>query len=239
MGSNWFRPSLPVALALLTIGSILFSGRAVRGNAPFLVTGEAQKSAVAGQPNAPNAPPVMIEGFRQARFGMSEEQVRQIVHKDFPAAKIISAINPAEKTTVLAVTGTDLLPDTGNAHISYIFGYRSKKLIQVNIVWTSDRTSSGDAAVVAAANSLRDYFAAENFPPNSVVVNYRLAGNAILVFRGTDEQKRTVLLVLSGAAVAARPEDRKAPRPAPLTLELSYVEDAAHPDVFRIAKGLF
>src|SRR6267378_5730007 len=33
------------------------------------------------QPNPPAAPPVTIEGFRQARFGMSEEQVRQAIRK--------------------------------------------------------------------------------------------------------------------------------------------------------------
>jgi len=45
-------------------------------------------------------------------------------------------------------------------------------------------------------------------------------------------------LVLSGVA-AARREEKKGPRPPPLTLELSYILDAAHPDVFRIAKGQF
>ena len=72
-----------------------------------------------------------------------------------------------------------------------------------------------------------------------LISRFAARSNAILVFRATDEQKRTVLLVLSGGAAAARAEDKKPPRPAPLTLELSYVEDAAHPDVFRIAKGLF
>ena len=73
-------------------------------------------------------PPVAIEGFREARFGMNDEQVRQAIHKDFPAAtgKVASAIHPSEKTIVLSVTVTDLLPHTGNARISYNLGYRSK-----------------------------------------------------------------------------------------------------------------
>jgi hypothetical protein len=45
--------------------------------------------------------------------------------------------------------------------------------------------------------------------------------------------------VLSGVAASARPEEKKAPQPPPLTLELSYIEDAAHPDVFRIGRGQF
>ena len=87
--------------------------------------------------------------------------------------------------------------------------------------------------------SLRDYFSGESFKPDSVVANHQLAPDAILVFRASDEQKRTILLVLSGIAAAARAEDKKTPKPPPLTLELSYIEDPAHPDVFRIGRGQF
>ena len=172
---------------------------------------------------------------------MSEEQVRQAIRKDFPgaASRLMVAIHPSEKTTVLSLTVTDLLPHTGNARISYILGYRSKKLAQINIVWTSDGTEAGDQTVVGIANSLRDYFATENFKPDSVVVNHQLPAGAILVFRASDAQNRTVLLMLSGVAASARPEEKKAPKTPPLSLELSYIEDAAHPDIFKISKGQF
>ena len=201
--------------------------------------GAAKDQSGRDQPSPPCGPPAQIEGFRQARFGMSEEQVRQAIRKDFPgaAAKLTVAVHPSEKTTVLSLSVTDLLPHTGNARRSYILGYRSKKLAQINIVWTSDGTAAGDETVVGMANSLRDYFTSENFKPDSVIVNHQLAANAILVFRGSDEQKRTVLLVLSGVAASARSEDKK--EPPPLTLELSYIEDPAHPDVFKIGKGQF
>src|SRR5260370_374687 len=100
-------------------------------------------------------------------------------------------------------------------------------------------TPAGDETAVGIANALRDYFASENFKPDSIVANHQLAENTILVFRGSDDQKRTVLLVLSGVAASARSEEKKAPKPSPLTLELSYIEDAARPDVFRIGKGQF
>jgi hypothetical protein len=132
-----------------------------------------------------------------------------------------------------------LLPNTSTARISYIFGYRSKKLIQINVVWTSAGSAASDEAIVAAANSLRDYFAAQRYNPNSSVANRQLADNTIVVFRANDLQARTVLLVLSGAAAAARSEDKKQPQASPLTLKLSYILDAAHPDIFRIAKGQF
>ena len=200
-----------------------------------------EQGAAKDQPSPAAGPPATIEGFRQARFGMSEEQARQAIRKDFSAAaaKLTSAVHSSEKTTVLSLTVTDLLPHTGSARISYIFGYRSKKLIQVNLLWSSDGSPAADETIVGMANSLRDYFASENFASDSVVANRQLADNAILVFRGSDDQKRTVLLALSGVAASARSEEKKAPKPLPLTLELSYIEDPAHPDVFRIGKGQF
>ena len=200
-----------------------------------------EPGAAEDQPSRPAGPTATIEGFRQARFGMSEEQVRQVIHKDFPAsaAKISGAIHPSEKTTVLSLTVADLLPSTGNARISYIFGYRSKKLIQINVVWTSDGSPDRDEIVVGAANSLRDYFTSQNYKPDSAVANRQLAENTILVFRANDLRGRTVLLVLSGVAASAHIEAKKEPRPPPLTLELSYIEDAAHPDVFKIGQGQF
>jgi len=182
----------------------------------------------------------MIAGFREAHFGMTEDQVREAIKKDFPAAaaKLKVTTHSTEKTVVLSLLVPDLLPHTGSARVSYILGYKSKKLIQVNIFWTSEGTEDGDEIVIGVANSLRDYFAAQNYKPDSVVVNRQLAENTMLVFRASDSQNRTVVAVLSGVGEAAR-KDEKAPRPPPLALELSYIADAAHPDVFKIGKGQF
>jgi hypothetical protein len=202
-------------------------------------TNEIGQGAVQESPISPGDPHARIDGFRQVHFGMSEEQARQAIRKDFPAAfgKLTSAIHPSEKTTVLSLTVTDLLPHSGDARISYIFGYRSKKLIQVNVVWTSDGNAAGDETVVGTANALRNYFLSQKYQPDSVVANREITENTILVFRANDAEGRTVLLLLTGVAAAARKE-KKGPQP-PLTLQLSYIQDAAHPDVFRIAKGQF
>jgi hypothetical protein len=79
-------------------------------------------------------------------------------------------------------------------------------------------TAAPPQTIVGTANALRDYFASENFRADSVVANRQLADNTILVFRGSDDQQRTILLVLSGVAASARSEDKKEPRPPPLTL---------------------
>jgi hypothetical protein len=231
-----FRLPAGVMLALM-VGSNWNAAESVWANDPVPIKGAAETVAAVA---APSPQPAAIEGFRQARFGMSEEQVRAAVRSDFPAAaaSLATAVNPSEKTTVLSLTVPDLMPRTGKAHISYIFGYRSKKLIQVNIIWVSDRSPGDDQTIVSTANALRDYFAAEAFPTANVVLNRQLAANAILVFRGSDDRKRTVLLVLNGEAASPRQEAKAGP-PPPLTLELSYIADPAHPDVFRIGKGQF
>ena len=47
------------------------------------------------------------------------------------------------------------------------------------------------------------------------------------------------MLLLIGVAASARSEEKKSPKTQPLTLELSYIEDPAHPDVFKVSKGQF
>jgi hypothetical protein len=212
-----------VALAIWLVGSPGLAWARVAQAEEDMTPGEIRQGIAEEPPSPPGEPPATIEGFRNARFGMSEEQVRQAIRKDFPAAaaKLTSAVHPAEKTTVLSIGVADLLPNTGSVRISYIFGYRSKKLIQINVVWTSDGSAASDETVVATANTLRDYFAPQNYKPDSLVANRQLADNTIIVFRASDLQGRTVLLVLSGVAAAARSDGKKGPRPPPLTLKLS------------------
>src|SRR5262249_7683996 len=158
------------------------------------------------------------------------------IRREFPDARIARTVHPSEKTTVLSITVAGLLPDTGNARIYYILGYRSKTLVQVNLLWISDRSTSADEALVGAANSLRDYFISQKYKGDNPVANRQVAQNTIIVFRTTDLKGRTILLVLSGALAGALPVQQQQP---PLTLELAYIENAARPDIFRIDKGQF
>ena len=218
------RSALERLLVTLATSLVVCVGLAWGQSAPPGAKAPPSEIRQGAAPDQPGEPPAAIEGFRNARFGMSEEQVRQAVHKDFPApaTKLASAVHTSERTTVLSIAVAELLPTTATARISYILGYRSKKLIQVNVVWTSDGNAASDDAIVAAANSLLDYFLAQHYNPDSIVANRQLADNTIVVFRADDPQGRTVLLVLSGASAAARSEDKKQPQAPPLTLKLSY-----------------
>jgi hypothetical protein len=167
---------------------------------------------------------------------MTEAQVRQAIRKDFPAVgeKIASELNAAEKTTVLSIQVQDLIPGSGRAKVSYIIGYSSKKLIQVNVTWAADpKSPAGAEGVVATANLLRTYFLAASYKPDSVIANRQLP-NGYLVFRGMDARSRMVVLLLTGAT--AVPEGEKAP---PVMLQLSYIGDPDHPDIYQVPKGAF
>lgn len=193
-------------------------------------------SAQASPPAAP-AEEAKIEGFRSAAFGMTEAQVRQAIKKDFPGPgdKIGSEAHAAEKTTVLTVQVPDLIPGAGRARVAYIIGYSSKKLIQVNITWTADAKSTAAEGVVGAANLLRNHFLTAGYQASSILANHQLP-NGYVVFRGLDASGRMVMLMLAGAVGADAEKDKA---PPPITLQLSYVLDPQHPDVFRVAKGQF
>jgi len=192
----------------------------------------------AGTPSPAAAAPV--EGFRAARFGMSEPEVRQVVQRDFPAGarRLLRTTHPRERTTVLTIPAEELLPDAGLAQLSYVLGYASKRLIQVNIVWSSNgRSAAQDEALVAAANVLRDHFLTQHLAlPAETVTNQQMGKNAFLVFRAAQADGRMVLLLLSGAAAAGRANRALAP---PLTLQLAYIRDYRTPDVFQIERGRF
>jgi hypothetical protein len=198
----------------------------------------APNSAQSAAPNTPSntAEEAKVEGFRSASFGMLEAQVRQAIRKDFPGPgeKITSEANAAEKTTVLGVIVPDVIPGTGKARVSYILGYTTKKLIQINLNWSAEPKSPTTAeGLVGAANLLRSYFLAGGYRPDSIVANQQLP-NGYVVFRGLDARGRMVMLVLQGATGAL--DHDKAP---PVALQLSYILDPEHPDVYQVPKGSF
>ena len=100
--------------------------------------GPAKEEQPAAQtPGAESGEPFQVDGFRSARWGMTDAQVKTAIRKDFniPPEKVQTEENASERTAVMTVTVGDLLEGAGKARVSYIFGYASKKLIQVNIVW--------------------------------------------------------------------------------------------------------
>lgn len=186
---------------------------------------------------APKTATVHIDGFRSAKWGMNEVEVKAAIASEFriPADKLKGEANLNERTTVLAITVPNLLEGAGTARVSYIFGYQTKKLIEVNIVWGTPVDPQGNPeVVVAAANQLRDLFLTQGYDPATIVANAKANDGSIIVFSGQDADKHTTLLRLMQT-----PGNEKAKQPATTTLFLSYVLDSKNPDIFRLKNGQF
>jgi hypothetical protein len=57
-----------------------------------------------------------------------------------------------------------------------------------------------------------------------------------VVFRGLDAGGHMVMLMLAGAVGTEAEKEKNLP---PITLQLSYVLDPQHPDIYRVSKGQF
>ena len=217
--------------------------------AAALLLGAAIAAAAPSQlpPTAPEAGsvpatgPVTVHGFRSARWGMNEAEVKAAIERDFgiPPTNVTTAESPVERTTVLSTTVDNLLEGAGTARLSYVLGYKSKKLIQVTILWgTPVDPRVPPENVVTAANQLRQLFLDSGYEPKTIIANSRLADGTFLVFEGEDAQQHTTVLRL-----ASTPSRIKGPQHeagiASITLSLSYALDSRNPDIFRLKKGQF
>jgi len=207
--------------------------------APAVAAGQEQPTA--GAQHVAPTQPARIEGFRSAQWGMTEAQVKTGIAKDFKLAaeKIKSEENLAERTQVLAIAVPDLLEGAGAAKISYIFGYASKKLIQVNVLWgTASDPQVSTERILAAADQLRQLFLDSGYEPASIVANARTGDGEVLVFKGEDADKHVTVLRLAAATQPVRSGSSEKPATA-TALVLSYIFDAQNPDVYRLKKGQF
>ena len=230
------------ALIVLSVLALGFSGFATPLAAAEQPAAPEQRGA-APQPSQETSAPAKVEGFRSAHWGMTEAQVKAAIHKDFniPADKLQAEENSSERTTVLPVTVSDLLEGTGKARISYILGYSTKKLIEVNIVWgnTIDPQAKPER-IVAAANQLRTLFLSSGYDSQTVASNVATADGSITVFQGQDADKHMTLLRLASTPARASPKNAKAEAAGPtVVLLLSYMLDPRNPDVYRLKKGQF
>ena len=199
---------------------------------------EAKQPPAAGVVPGEAASPVDLLGFRSAHFGMDEKQVRAAVAADFgkeTADKVQSQENLAEKTRILTVLVPGLFEEAGIGSVSYIFGYNSKKLIQVALLWSkqTDETLTPER-LFSGGNVLQAYFAAQGYVP-ATIVSGAMIDQGILMFRGADKDDNTAMLLLQGGFTGEGAQKTLTPN----ALLLYYIDDAKNPDVFRIPPGQF
>jgi hypothetical protein len=208
--------------------------------APAATAAAPDANAATPDATAPAPAPVTdVNGFRSATFGMSEADVRATIVKDFsvkPSA-IASGQNPAERTRVLSVSVPDLLQGGGTAQVSYVFGYKSKTLIQIGVSWSraSDPKMTPDQ-LYADGDVLRSHFVTAGYQPASIKSGLVLP-NGILLFRGEDANGHATILILEGQFRASA--DGKQRTLTPGALALLYSADPENPDVFKVAPGQF
>lgn len=178
-----------------------------------------------------------IDGFRGAKFGMTQAQARSAIEGDFhlPGSAITETENQVQHTTVLGVQIADLVPQGGTAAISYVFGYQSHRLIGVDILWSPEiDPDTTPQMLVQDGEMLQQYFASEGFAAPRTTGNITTS-YGVLLFRSTDSSGNEVLLILSGK-VEKVPHSGEA-QLAPAALTLAYSANALHPDVFQFGKG--
>jgi hypothetical protein len=192
---------------------------------------------------APAGPAVVtatadVNGFRSARFGMNENDVRAAIAKDFnlKGDAVKADTNKNEQTKILSIQVPEVLPGGGMAEVSYVFGFKSKTLIQVGLSWskTIDDKMTPEQ-LFANSTMLRTHFLSAGYKPDTIATNMPVNGG-LLMFRGGDAKDRTTLLILQGTVTQGENEQRVL---TPTGLLLFYIADAKAPDVYRLPPGSF
>lgn len=241
MIKNSNRIAWLAAVAITSMG--MMNGAALAQGKKDAVHQPNMHQPAARQPAVVGAPPMEtstaeITGFRSAKFGMSEKDVRAAIVKDFnvkPDA-IHAQTNPSEQTHVLLVKAADVLPGGGTAEVSYVLGFKSKKLIQVGVAWSKQTDDKMTPEQLFSNSSiLRAHFISAGYKPETVASNMPINGG-LLTFRGSDDKGRTTILILQGKVAQGENNQRVL---TPSGLLLFYVADAKTPDIYRLPSGLF
>ena len=139
---------------------------------------------------------------------------------------------------MLTANVPNLIPSGGTARVSYVFGYQTHRLIEVNVLWAKSVDPKATPALLYQnGQSLQQYFAGEGFPPQRSTGNIATS-SGLLLFRATDPSNNVVLLVLSGK-ISKDPKSTDKSFLDPEALTLVYATDPQHPDVFHLGKGSF
>jgi len=182
---------------------------------------------------------ILIDGFRSAKFGMSEIDVLKAIKTDFAISNdaVTQTTNTVSGTHLYKITVKNLLPKSGQAVLTYSFGYKTDKLDEIDINWDAKDTGNSPAILLQNGAVLQNYFLSESFPPGSVTGSALLTNGNLLLFRGTDSAGHAVALFISGPSTHDAATNKTNITPADLTV--AYAADPLHPDVFKLSPGAF
>ena len=186
-----------------------------------------------------------VSGFRDARFGMTEAEVRLSAKTSFRVddGDMTVSSNAIDGTTKLIVHVRMLESGLGDGRVEYFFGYKQHKLFQVNVVWGADSNPQpSNNGLVAGAARLQSYFLGFGWANRSVRTGVPIDDRSVLLFSGADGNGRTVSLVIDDVQYQLGPNGlvRLVPeRLYPTMVTISYTDQGSAPDVRNIARGEF
>jgi hypothetical protein len=189
-------------------------------------------------------PAYQVTGFREAQFGMTEPEVRQIAKKSFGVddGDMTSSTDRISGAARLMVHVPSLDRGFGEGVVEYLFGYREHKLFQVNVVWGQDRNPPfTNAPMIAAALRLQRHFLGFAWAEQSVRIAVPVDARAVILFTAEDRRKGAVSLEidnvryqrLTNTTVDLIPEHLKGTR-----LTISYTDLNAS-DTREVSPGEF
>ena len=183
-----------------------------------------------------------VTGFRSAQFGMTADEVRAAIERDFglTGAAIREIENEREATLVLNVTVPQLEPGPGPAEIYYILGALSQQLMHVNVVWSTPDDPSADERdrIGIAGMQLARYFTELNWKPDGWVTGVSDAPGEVLLFAGVDPRDAGVEVLVRGIPTTAADGSTFVPDEQAL-LRVSYTRRIGQPDVVEVREGQF
>lgn len=231
---NALRLSTRIKLAAV----IAAAAFAVSQGPAYSQAGKKEPAPPAGAQGVLSNPVAKVDGFRSAKFGMTEAEVKNAIAADFgiKGNAVREQPNAGERTKALLIKVPELLAGGGAAEVSYIFGYHTKKLIQVSASWskaTDDKMTPEQ--LFSNSSVLSAYFMGEGFKPETVATNMPISGG-LLMFRGSDAKDHTAMLIMQGTFTQGDHNQRVL---TPASLLLFYIEDAKAPDVYRLPRGSF
>jgi hypothetical protein len=246
---SWSTHKMPVAA--LAVAAAMFSSPLVFAQS---TTPSPSPAATASPPVAQSAvtsnsagttslPAYETTGFRSAHFGMTDSEVRAAIKADLGASVDVKAsTNSIERTTLLSATVPSLEPGPGPATVVYIFGYKSKKLIQVNVIWAGATVGAEAQPFVVAGVQLATYFKTFSWKDGKIIVGVPAGPNGVVMFAAEDQKTGLVQVTVDGVAFEKQVDGKTEAGPKPTTppiLRLAYVADGRNPDVFHLEQGRF
>ena len=159
-------------------------------------------------PTSAQAMPGLIPGFRGARFGMSEAEVRAAIAHDFkvqgPAIEILFVAE--QHTKVLTLALPQLNPGPCPAAVAYIFDTSTGALTHINVSWLfpGEANAYQRAAIQFAGERLATYFQNLPTPQRTVLPAGATGSQTVTFYSARDRNGHTVNVAADGVEIALK-----------------------------------